>query len=142
MPRNLSSGALKPASASPATGLEAKFSYAQVMALAALGHDTARLDTFTDALARDPQVMALRRRVRVIPDETLPETAARVRLTLNGGTREASHDLLTPLPLTTRAAKVRAKAEALLGARAVARLDGLITDNAAPKEIGAALQAF
>lgn len=128
--------------ASPATGLEAKFSYAQVMALALLGHDTARLDTFSDALACDPQVMALRRRVRVTPDDTLPETAAHVSLTLNGGTREASHDLLTPLPLATRAAKVRAKAEALLGAQAVARLDRLITDNAAPGEIGAALQAF
>ncbi|WP_127558715.1 MmgE/PrpD family protein [Nioella ostreopsis] len=126
----------------PATGLEAKFSYAQVMALAALGYDTARLDTFTDALARDQQVGALRRRVRVTPDETLPETAARVSLTLNGETRDASHDLLTPLPLSTRAAKVRAKAEALLGAQAVARLDSLITENAAPEELGAALQAF
>ncbi|MFV1876470.1 MmgE/PrpD family protein [Nioella sp.] len=128
--------------AAPATGLEAKFSYAQVMALAVLGHDTARLDSFTDALACDPQVGALRQKVRVTPDDTLPETAARVSLTLNGGTREASHDLLTPLPLSTRAAKVRAKAEALLGAQAVARLDRLITDNAAPGEIGAALQAF
>lgn len=128
--------------AEPATGLEAKFSYAQVMALAALGHDTARLDTFTDALACDPQVGALRQKVRVTPDETLQETAARVRLTVNGETRDASHDLLTPLPLLTRAAKVRAKAQALLGAQAVARLDRLIMDNAAPREIGAALQAF
>ncbi|WP_420398302.1 MmgE/PrpD family protein [Nioella sp.] len=125
--------------ASPATGLEAKFSYAQVMALAALGYDTARLGTFTDALARDPQVKALRQKVRVTPDETLPETATRVRLTLNGEAREASHDLLTPLPLSTRAVKVRAKAEALLGQDKVRDLHGLIEKSAAPGEIGATL---
>jgi hypothetical protein len=87
-------------------------------------------------------VGALRRRVRVIPDDTLPETAAHVRLTVNGEERDASQDLLTPLPLSTRAAKVRAKAEALLGAQAMARLDHLITENAAPEELGAALQAL
>lgn len=125
--------------AEPKTGLEAKFSYAQVMALAALGHDTARLDTFTDALAHDPQVGALRQKVRVTPDESLPETAARVRLSLNGEAREASHDLLTPLPLATRATKVRAKAEALLGQDKVRDLHGLIEKSAAPGEIGATL---
>ena len=126
----------------PATGLEAKFSYAQVMALAALGHDTARLDTFTDDLARDARVVALRGRVRVTPDERLPETAARLRLTVNGETREAVHDLLTPLPLATRAAKLRAKAGALLGADAVARLDRLMTESVAPREFGAALSGL
>ncbi|WP_372836722.1 MmgE/PrpD family protein, partial [Puniceibacterium confluentis] len=35
---------------SPTTGLQSKFSYAQVMAMHLLGHDTARLDSYTDAL--------------------------------------------------------------------------------------------
>ena len=126
--------------AAPATGLEAKFSYAQVMALAALGHDTARLDSYTDSLARASAVVALRGRVEVTSDDRLAETAAIVRLTVNGESREATHDLLAPLPLATRAAKLQAKAEALLGADAVARLSGLVTENAAPGEIGAALQ--
>ena len=59
---------------------------------------------------------------------------------MNGESREATHDLLAPLPLATRAAKLQAKAEALIGADAVARLSGLVTENAAPGEIGAALQ--
>ena len=125
--------------ASPKTGLEAKFSYAQVLALAALGHDTARLDTFSDALACDPDVAALRGRVQVVPDQGLSETAARVLITMNGETREAYHDLLTTIPLTRRAAKVRAKAMALLGADRVDALHALITENAAPEDIGAAL---
>ncbi|MGI3184619.1 MmgE/PrpD family protein [Nioella aestuarii] len=125
--------------AAPRTGLEAKFSYAHVMALAALGHDTARLESFTEALARDPQVAALRGKVRVVPDQALPETAARVLISVNGVAQEAHHDLLTAMPLASRAAKVRAKAVALLGADRVAALHALINENAAPGEIGAAL---
>ncbi|HRE19674.1 MAG TPA: MmgE/PrpD family protein, partial [Rhabdaerophilum sp.] len=68
----------------PATGLEAKFSY-RLTAAMALGHvDTGALASFTDALCFDPALVSLRDRVKVETDETLADTATRVRLRLVG----------------------------------------------------------
>ncbi|MGP6085638.1 MmgE/PrpD family protein [Antarctobacter jejuensis] len=99
----------------PRTGLEAKFSYRLIAALALLGHDTAALTTYTDALCANPQVIALRDRVTVETDETLAETEALVTLDADGGTYEAHHDLAAPIPLDTRRARLMAKAAALVG---------------------------
>ena len=99
---------------SPDTGLGAKFSFRHALALAALGHDTADPATFSDALARDPAVVALRERVHVASDPELPDTAARV--TVDGAT--AAYDLRTPP--SDLEARLRAKARALIGARAEA----------------------
>lgn len=99
----------------PRTGLEAKFSYRLIVALALLGHDTAALTTYSDALCTDPQVVALRDRVTVQTDETLAETEALVTLDADGGTLEAHHDLAAPLPLETRRSRLVAKAAALVG---------------------------
>ena len=96
----------------PRTGLEAKFSYAHALALRLAGHDTAALDTFSDALANDPAVVALRDRVTVETDDALPDTAAIVR----ADGREVRHDLLNPVP--DAPARVAAKARALVGDRA------------------------
>lgn len=100
--------------AAPRTGLEAKFSYRLVAALSLLGHDTAALDTYSDALCTDPQVTALRDRVTVQTDDTLKETEALVTLNTDG-TFEAHFDLEAPMPLDTRATRLRAKAAALVG---------------------------
>ncbi len=103
--------------AEPLTGLEAKFSYRLVAALAMHGHDTARIDTFNDAICHDPAVTALRDRVEVITDEAVPDTAAQVQINLSGGdSLAAAHDLADPIPLPRREEKVRAKAASLLGA--------------------------
>lgn len=99
----------------PRTGLEAKFSYRLIVALALLGHDTAALGTYTDALCADPQVIALRERVTVQADETLAETEALVTLDADGGTMEAHYDLAAPIPPDTRQARLMAKATALVG---------------------------
>ena len=100
--------------AAPRTGLEAKFSYRLVAALSLLGHDTAALDTYSDALCTDPQITALRDCVTVQTDDTLKETEALVTLDTDG-TFEAHFDLEAPMPLDTRATRLRAKAAALVG---------------------------
>ena len=126
----------------PRTGLELKFSYRAVVALSVLGYDTAALATFSDALAHDPAVCALRDRVTVRPDDSLTETAARLTLVSPGETRTATHDLSDPLPLDARAARVRAKAAALLGAaRADAVWQAVHADPGAPIAGLAALMA-
>lgn len=98
----------------PDTGLGTKFSYAHVLAMVAYGLDTGDIRAFTDACARDPQLVAWRRRVTVSTDDALTEMQARV--VVDGV--EHMHDLDTPLPFETRAARIRKKARALVGARA------------------------
>lgn len=101
---------------SPATGLEAKFSYRLTAAMALRHVDTGALASFTDALCADPALASLRDRVAVETDETLPDTATRVRLRLrSGATLEQAFDLDAPLPIEVREAKIRAKAASLLG---------------------------
>ncbi len=99
----------------PETGLAAKFSYRLTAAMALAGVSTAALASFSSATCARPDLVALRDRVTVTPDADLPETAARVRVRLADGVREASHDLSDPLPPAVLAAKLRGKAEALLG---------------------------
>ena len=102
--------------AAPQTGLGAKFSYRLTAALCLAGRSTAAVATFSDAACTDPALVALRDRVVVLGDDGLTETAARVRVVLQDGTvRTAFHDLAAPLDPGHRAAKLRAKAAALLG---------------------------
>ncbi len=102
---------------SPQTGLAAKFSYGQTAAMALLGHDTGAIGRFTDAITRDSAVVALRDRVTVIEDDSLTETQAEVSILHEGGAvQQLSHDLLAPMPIEVRAAKLEAKVSALIGA--------------------------
>ena len=99
----------------PRTGLEAKFSYRAVMALSLLGHDTAALTSYADDLVTTPKVLALRDRVTVTVDDTLSETASRVRVVTTDGARAAEHDLMAPMTLPERQTRVMQKAAALMG---------------------------
>ncbi|UWQ09110.1 MmgE/PrpD family protein [Aliiroseovarius crassostreae] len=99
----------------PATGLEVKFSYAHVAAMVISGCDTAALDSFSDARARDPELQALARKLHVIGDDAVRETEAQLVIDTVTGRRTAEHDLDTPVPLDTRRRKLRAKARALTG---------------------------
>lgn len=100
----------------PKTGLEAKFSYAQTAAMTLLGHATSNAQTFTDEIARDKDIRAMREKVEVVEDETLSETQAQVTLTLETGeVRRLRHDLLAPITLEARADRLRAKVQSLLG---------------------------
>jgi 2-methylcitrate dehydratase PrpD len=100
----------------PKTGLEVKFSYRMTAAMALSGRDTAAMESFSRATAEDPALMALRDKVRVIADESVPETAARVRVRMPGAEIDAAHDLADPLAFDLRREKLRGKAAALLGA--------------------------
>jgi len=129
--------------AAPETGLGAKFSYRLIAAMVLAGRDTASLATFSDAACRDPALVALRDRVDVVADDTMPETASRVLVETVTTDREAEHDLGATMPLEIRAAKLAAKAESLLGARLARRLHDLCQapDGPDPAELGALLAA-
>lgn len=101
---------------SPQTGLEAKFSYAQTAAMALSGHDTGTIASFTDAITQDPDITALRAKMRINEDARLSETQAEVFISMEGREmRRFRHDLMAPMPIEVRAEKLRAKASALVG---------------------------
>ncbi|HEY6598222.1 MAG TPA: hypothetical protein VIZ30_02875, partial [Pseudomonadales bacterium] len=76
--------------------LEAKFSLRFTAAMALAGRDTSGIDTYTDALTRDPELVALRDKVDVVawPDAR-PET--RVRIYAGNEAFEASTNVGIPL---------------------------------------------
>lgn len=112
--------------ASPATGLEAKFSYRLSSAMALAGRETGALQTFSDAICQDPALLPLRDRVEVTGDATISDTATHVRLTFrDNSSAEAAFDLDAPLPFETRRAKVQGKVRALLAPAAAGEVNGL-----------------
>lgn len=107
----------------PQTGLGAKFSYRTVLAMHALGIDTARLDSYSDRTCAQAKLQALRERISVEPDESLSETEAYVSLLRRDGQRlGAQHDLQSPVELEARRSRVRAKAVGLIGAELEAQI--------------------
>ncbi|NOC82210.1 MmgE/PrpD family protein [Ruegeria sp. HKCCD6228] len=101
---------------SPTTGLGAKFSYRTVIAMQALGYDTALPGSYTDKVCADPRITSLQDRITVEAEENLSETQAHLALLRRDGIRrEATHDLLTPMSLSDREDRVRAKASKLIG---------------------------
>lgn len=128
--------------AAPTTGLEAKFSYRTALAMAVAGHDTARLRSFSDAVCAAPEVVALRDRITVAGDDSLSEMQARLTVTLAGGeVRELRHDLDADPGLAARSARVRAKAESLLGREQAERIRDMLRDAAPPAALAAELAA-
>lgn len=101
---------------SPTTGLSAKFSYRAVIAMQALGYDTALPGSYSAKVCADPRLKSLQDRITVEADDTLSETQAHLALLRRDGVRrEATHDLLTTMSLPDREDRVRAKASKLIG---------------------------
>ncbi|WP_170445681.1 MmgE/PrpD family protein [Ruegeria arenilitoris] len=101
----------------PTTGLGAKFSYRTVIAMQALGYDTALPESYTDKVCADPRLQSLRDRITVEADETLSETEARLALLRrDGARRETTHDLAEPISISEREDRVRDKAAKLIDA--------------------------
>lgn len=101
----------------PTAGLEAKFSFRLTAAMALCGYDTSALATFTAENCREPDLAALRDRVRVATDESLSESAAQIRIERRSNDAVViRHDICDPMPVAVREAKVCAKAAVLLGA--------------------------
>ncbi|MEM5432115.1 MmgE/PrpD family protein [Cupriavidus oxalaticus] len=104
--------------AEPATGLEAKFSLSLTAAMVLAGVDTAALASFSDANCRAPALTELARRVEVHPDPAVADTACRATIvTKSGVSLDSRIELSDPLPYETRSAKLRNKADALLGSQ-------------------------
>ncbi len=100
----------------PTSGLGAKFSYRTVIAMQAMGYDTALPGNYSDKICADPRLQSLRDRITVEADDSLSETQAHISLLRrDGARREASHDLLAPIPLSDREDRVRDKASKLIG---------------------------
>ena len=124
----------------PMTGLGAKFSYGTVLAMQVLGHDTAVLGSYSDAVCADPALQALRARVHVTADDSVAETATRLRVVLrDGGVHEARHDLNAPMSLALRQDKIEAKARSLLGGSRADALWSLIHGQASARALASSL---
>lgn len=113
----------------PTTGLEAKFSYRLTSSLVLHQHDTAAISTFNDAICQSPELLALRDRVTVIPDQTMQETQATVTITPQGEAITVYHDLAAPASYAQRAQKVKSKAATLLGLEMMEQLWSVVTGD-------------
>ena len=124
----------------PTTGLGAKFSYRTVLAMLALGYDTAKLETYDDRVCADPRLEPLRDLIRVEADESLGETEAVLQLLRRDGARlEQHHDLSAPMELTAREARVREKAESLIGEKTARAIWSLLRGGGQAVDLGALL---
>src|SRR4029077_9241029 len=83
--------------ATPADGLQSKFSLRQTVAMALAGVDTASLGAYSAANARDPGLIALRERIGFDWQNNWPQTLAEVELELADGRHLlARHDAGIP----------------------------------------------
>lgn len=112
---------------SPQTGLEAKFSYRLTAAMVLCGLDTASLDSYSEGVCRQPELIAVRDKVVVMPDSGKPDTQADVVVSMRSGRQFGhSHDLEEPVTLSARTARIREKGRTLLGDAAAAAVWGAI----------------
>lgn len=115
----------------PSTGLETKFSLRHTAALVLTSRDTSSIETFGDAQARDPAVVAMRERVTVVADRAPGgPTPVEVRTTDGRVLREAYDVAIPETDRTRRAAHLTAKFTALaspvVGREAAARIVALV----------------
>ncbi len=103
----------------PTTGLEVKFSYRWLAGMVLRGMETGSFDTYTDALAADGQLSSFARKIDVTGDATITDMQAEGEITFQDGRVMAfAHDLSESLAPEEIEAKLRLKAENLLGADA------------------------
>ena len=100
----------------PETGLEIKFSYGFLAAMVLRGINLAAYESYDDGLCHDADLIALAKRVKVIGDDQIADSAARVDLKRKGGqSRSQSFDLLSPIDPVLLGTRLLAKAKALIG---------------------------
>ncbi len=77
----------------PKTGLEAKFSLRQTVAMALTGVDTAALASYDEAVTREPRIKALRDKITIDFKPDWAHSLAEMAIQLDDGTTlEATHD--------------------------------------------------
>ncbi|WP_428492371.1 MmgE/PrpD family protein [Rhodopila sp.] len=124
--------------AAPRTGLEAKFSLRLTTAMALAGVDTSRLSSYSDQVAADPVLVALRDKVLLDLRTGIPNTFSEVELSLRDGSKfTARHDAgIAATDIAKQGRRLEAKfaalADPVLGSAktatliaAIARLDQL-----------------
>jgi 2-methylcitrate dehydratase PrpD len=74
----------------PKVGLAGKFSVQHCIAIG-LRNGSAFPADFSDAVVRDPEIAAIRQKVRLIPNETFKEDEATVRIVFVGGGHDVEH---------------------------------------------------
>jgi 2-methylcitrate dehydratase PrpD len=127
--------------AEPRTGLECKFSLRMTTALALAGEDTFQDTLFSDRTATREDLVALRRRVTVIPDAKGPGSTVEIALK-DGRTLTETVDVAIPArDLAAQQAKVEHKfrhlAEPTLGAAAASEIIAISRElEAAPNLAG------
>ncbi|HZT52321.1 MAG TPA: MmgE/PrpD family protein [Stellaceae bacterium] len=112
----------------PRTGLEAKFSLRQTVAMALAGVDTASLESYSAARCAEPGLVALRERLRIEFQEGWPTSRATLAVTMADGARlEAEHDSgIAAADVAAQGRRIEAKfmslAAPIIGAAKAARL--------------------
>lgn len=112
----------------PKTGLEGKFSAYHCAAVALLD-GTARKTQFTDARVNDPAAVTLRRKVALIPDESLRKDECTVAVNLLDGRKQERHvprasgTVENPMSDEALAEKFLDLAQTVIGPRAAQVLD-------------------
>jgi 2-methylcitrate dehydratase PrpD len=99
----------------PRDGLQSKFSLRQTVAMALSGLDTAGLDNYSEANARDPALVRLRERIAIDFQESWPQTVSELDLDLTDGRRIAArHDSGIPAAdIAEQGRRLAAKFDAL-----------------------------
>ncbi|MBV8186093.1 MAG: MmgE/PrpD family protein [Alphaproteobacteria bacterium] len=81
----------------PTTGLEAKFSLRQTVAMALTGVDTANLASYNEAVTQEQRIKSLREKTSIDFRTDWPHSVAEMAIQLDDGTTlEASHDAGIP----------------------------------------------
>ncbi len=70
---------------SPMTGLEGKFSLRFTAAMALLGENTGLIANFNDEKVQDPEIIAVRDKITVVPSQEMGLAEAEVVITMNDG---------------------------------------------------------
>ena len=126
----------------PTTGLEAKFSLRQTVAMALTGVDTASLDSFNEAVTQDARIKTLRDKVSIDFRPNWEHSLAEMAIELDDGTMiEATHDSGIPWPdLARQRQALESKYESLavpvLGVAGAKRLHDVIENVDTLKDVG------
>ncbi len=111
----------------PSSGLQAKFSYAMVIAMQLNNLNTADPQAFTDELHTRPELRSCLSKVHVQGIESLTDTQAVVVVELDNGRQlQASYDCGVPLSVAQMQTKLLHKAQVLLGEQRANQLLGNI----------------
>jgi len=131
----------------PTTGLEAKFSLRQTVAMALTGVDTANLDSYNEAVTQEPRIRGLRDKMAIEFQPHWSHSLAEMAIQLDDGTTiEVTHDSGIPwADLERQRQAIETKFDSLvtplLGAAGARRLHDAIEDIDSLTDVGELVRA-